>query len=74
MNRVSLRTRTPEGVRVGTYVVSDTLALEDFENKNKSLRALEQAIYASGLMVNPFDVTEACVSCGNLTYRYVARS
>jgi hypothetical protein len=74
MNRVSLRTRTPSGVRVGTYTVSDTLVLEDFENKNKSLRALEQAIYASGLMVNPFEVTEACVSCGGLTYWYVARS
>jgi len=73
MSHVTLRTRTADGVMVGSYTTADPDSLMNLEDKHKALRALEQAIHSSELMVNPFMVTEASVACNNLTYRYTIR-
>lgn len=70
MNQVKVRVITPASTRNGTYYVTDPSVLNDLECAHHGLRALEQAIYASGLMVSPFDVAEAVVSCNGATYRY----
>ena len=70
---VNLRVRTPEGVVTGVYQTADVRSLEDYESTTKALRALEIGICASGLVVNPFDVSEAVVSCNGNTYRYEAK-
>lgn len=73
MNHVTIRTRNADGVMVGSYTTTEPDSLKNLEDKHKAFRALEQAIHSSGLMVNPFLVTEASVACNNLTYRYVVR-
>lgn len=74
MNHVTIRTRTLEGVRIGCYYVTNPEKLKELEIKKKGVRILEQAIYASGLMINPFDVVEASLTCDEKTYRYVVNN
>jgi len=70
MHTVKIRVRTPEGSFNGEYAIEDPSTLERLENPHKGLHALEEALYASGLMVNPFDVTEASVFTEKLTFLY----
>lgn len=73
MEQVKLRVRTPEGVTEGRYAVSDPTVLLNLECPVKGLRALEQAIYASGLYISPWDVHEAIASTVHQTYRYTLK-
>lgn len=73
MHEVSLRLRTPEGVHTGIYHVSDIESLKRLEQPRNGLHAVEEAVYATGLPINPFDVTEAVASCDVFTFHYVRR-